>query len=51
MQTPILDKPDPEIKRTFHLRKKKQRIEEQRREGRRNPTNMAGEGGDQRRTL
>jgi len=46
-----LYEPDPEIERTFHLRRKKERIEEQRDEARRNPTNMAGDGGDERRTL
>jgi len=43
----ILYEPDPEIERTFRLRRKKQRIEEQRHETRRN-SNMADE---ERRTL
>jgi len=51
MQSLILYEPDLKIERTFRLRKKKQRIEEQRREVRRNPTNMAGGRGDQRRAL
>jgi len=42
---------DPEIERNFHLGRKNERIEQQRREARRNPTSMAGGGGDQRRTL
>ena len=46
MWSPILLEPDPEIERTFRLRMKKQRITEQRPEGRWNPTSMAGEGGD-----
>jgi len=48
MGSPILYEPDPEIERTFQLRRKTQRIEEQRREARRN-SNMAECG--QRRTL
>jgi len=51
MQSPIWYEPDPEIERTFHLRMKKQRIEEQRHEARRNPTNMVRGEGDQRRAL
>ena len=51
MRSLILYKPDPEIERTFRLRRKKQMIEEQRCETRRNVTNMAREGDDQRRTL
>jgi len=47
MRSLILYKPDPEIERTFFLRRKKQRIEEQRCEVRRN-SSMAGE---ERRTL
>jgi len=47
MQSLILYKPDPEIERTFHLRRKKRKIEEQRRKARRN-SNMMGE---ERRTL
>jgi len=50
MRSSISYEPDPEIKRTFLLRRKKQRIEEQRREARRN-SNMAGGEGDRRRTL
>jgi len=42
---------DPKIERTFRLRRKKQRIEEQRRVARKNPINMAGGEDDQRRTL
>jgi len=42
MESLILYEPDPEIERTFCLRRKKQRIEEQRREVRRN-SSMAGE--------
>ena len=51
MRSPILYEPDPKIERTFHLRRKKQRIEEERCEARRNLKNIAGGGGDQRRTL
>jgi len=40
MRKSILYEPNPEIERTFRLRRKKQRIEEQRREARRN-SNMA----------
>jgi len=47
IQSLILYRPDPKIERTFHLRKKKQRIEEQRHEARRN-SSMVGE---ERRTL
>ena len=47
MQSLILYEPDAEIERTFRLRRKKQRIEEQRCEARRN-SSMAGE---ERRTL
>jgi len=42
---------DLEIERTFCLRKKKQRIEEQRHKARTNPTNMVAKEGDQRRTV
>jgi len=48
MRSPILYEPDPKIERTFRLRSKKQRIEEQRREATRN-SNIAE--GDQRTTL
>jgi len=48
MRIPILHEPDPEIERTFRLRRNKQRIEEQRLETRRN-SNM--EEGDQWRTV
>jgi len=51
MQSPILYEPNPEIERTFCLIRTKQRIEEKRCEARRNPTGIAGGGGDQRRTL
>ena len=51
MPSSMLYKLDPEIKKTFHLRMKKQRIEKQIREVRRNPTRMAGGRDDQRRTL
>ena len=47
MGTLISYEPNPEIERTFYLKGKKQRIEEQRSEVRRN-SNMAGE---ERRTL
>jgi len=47
MQSLLLYEPDPEIERTFRLRRKKQRIKEQRYEVTRN-SNMAGE---ERRTL
>jgi len=46
-----LYEPDPKIERTFRLRRKKQRIDEQRRKARRNLTSMAGGEDDQRRTL
>jgi len=42
MRSLILYRPDPDIERTFCLRRKKQRIEEQRHEARRN-LSMAGE--------
>jgi len=42
MRSWILYEPDPEIERTFCLRKKNQMIEEQRREARKN-SNIAGE--------
>ena len=51
MQSPILYESDLEIERTSYLRRKKQRIEEKRCETRRNSTNMAGGGDNQRRTL
>ena len=51
MRSPILYELDHEIERTFCLSTKKQRIEEQIHETRRNPINMASGGGDQRRTL
>jgi len=51
IQSPFLYEPDPEIERTFHLRRKKQKLEEQIREARRTSTNMRGGGGDRRRTL
>jgi len=51
MRSPFLYELDPEIKRTFCLRRKKQKIEEQRCEARRTSTNMAEGGGDQRRTF
>jgi len=51
MRSPFLYEPDPEIERTFHLRRKKQKIEEQRRGARRTSINMAGRGDDQRRML
>jgi len=51
MRSQFLYEPDPEIERTFRLRRKKQKIEEQRHEARRTSTNMTGGGGDQRRTL
>jgi len=47
MLSPILCEPNPEIERTFPLRRKKQRIKEQRRKARRK-SNMAED--DQRRT-
>lgn len=47
MRSLILYEPDPEIEKTFCVRRKKQRIKEQRGEARRN-SNMAGE---ERRTL
>ena len=51
MRSPFLYEPDPEIERTFYLRRKKQKVEEQRREARRTSPNMAGGCGDQRRIL
>ena len=42
MRSLILYEPDPEIERTFRLKRKKQRIEEQRREAGRN-SNLVGE--------
>ena len=48
MQSAFLYEPDPDIERTFCLRRKKQRIEEQSHTARRN-SNMAGS--DQRKTL
>ena len=51
MRSPILYEPDPKIERTFHRWKKKERIKKQIDEARRNPINMVGGGGDQRRTL
>ena len=47
MRSLILYEPDPEIERTFRLRRKRQRIEEQRREPR-TDSSMVGE---ERRTL
>ena len=46
MQNSFLYKPDPEIEKAFHLRRKKQNIKEQRRKARRTSTNIAGRGGD-----
>jgi len=51
MRSPFLYEPDPEIERTFRLRRNKKKIEEHRRKARRISTNMVGGGGDQRRTL
>jgi len=42
---------DPEIDRTFYLKRKKQKLEKQRSKARRTLPNMAGGGGDQRRML
>jgi len=50
MRSVVVYEPDPKIERTFPLRSKKQKIDEQRCEARRIPTNMPGGGGDQRRT-
>jgi len=47
MRSLILYEPNPEMERTFRLRRKKQRIKEQRRETRRN----SGMAGEVRRTL
>jgi len=51
MGSPFLYKPDLEIERNSHLRRKKQKFEEQRCEASRTTTNMVGGGGDQKRTL
>ena len=51
MRSPFLYESNPEIKKTFHLKRKKQKVEEQRCKARRIPTNMGVGGGDQRRTL
>ena len=51
MRRLLLCEANPEIERAFHLRRMKQKIIEQIREVRRTSTNMAGGGGDQRRTL
>ena len=51
MESLFLYEPDPEIERAFRLRRKKQKIKEQRREARKTSTNMVGGGCDQRRTL
>ena len=48
MRSSILYEPDPKIERTFRLRRKRQRIEEQRREVRRKSSMVEG---DQRGTL
>ena len=49
MGSPFLYEPDSEIERTFRLRRKKQKIEEQIHEARGTLTNMVGGEGDQRR--
>jgi len=51
MRSPFLYKPDPEIERTFSLRRKKQTLEEQRLKVRRTSPNMASGGGEPRGTL
>jgi len=51
MRSQFLYEPDPEIERTFCLRRKKQKIKEHRREARLTSTKMAGGGGGQKRTL
>jgi len=51
MRSPFLYEPDLEIERTFCLKRKKQKIGEQRRQARRTSSNMARARGDQRRTI
>ena len=51
IRSPLLYEPDHKIERTFHLWRKKQKCEEQRRKARRISPNMAIGGGDQRRML
>jgi len=51
MGSPFLYEPDLEIERTFRLRRKRQRLEEQRRKARRASPIMTGGDGEQRRTL
>jgi len=51
MRSPFLCEPNPEIERTSRLRRKKQKLEEQRRKARRTSPSMAGGVSDQKRTL
>ena len=51
MRSPFLYELDPKIERTFRLRRKKHRLEEQRRNARRTSLIMAGGHGEQRRVL
>jgi len=50
MRSAYLYEPNPKIEKTFRLRGKEQKLQEQRRKARRTSQNIAG-GGDQRRTL